>query len=160
MAIKAFSLIQVKIPEASMTLVGKDNDKRFDLEKLAQKLGLKNIFFVDRVPKKDIPKLASDHDVYIQTNRVANMPVTIIEMWSLGIPVVATRVGGVPYLVTDKKDGLLVEDENFEQLADICIDLLNNPKLSEQLSLNGRRHAERFTWEHAKPLWENVFFNE
>ncbi len=160
MAIKAFAVIQKQIPKAVMTIAGRDNGHRSSLEKMSCELGLKNITFLGQVPKKEIPKLASEHDIYIQTNRVDNMPVTILEMWSLGIPVIATDVGGVPFLVNNQEDGILVENENFEQLAAVCLDLLKDPVLSERLSKNGRCRAEKLTWEYAKPLWEKMLFEE
>ena len=159
MALHAFQRIQKVFPSASMTLVGRDDDKAKELTALIAQLGLKNVKRIAPVPKDEVPRLASSHDVYIQTNRVDNMPVTVLEMWALGIPVVATNVGGLPDLVTDQQDAILVEKDDIDGFADACIGLLKNKALADKLSENGRMRVENMTWEKIAPLWENVFFN-
>jgi L-malate glycosyltransferase len=84
------------------------------------------------------------------------MPVTIIEMWACGLPVVGTDVGGMPYLVRHGVDGILVKSEDHRAMAVACLDLLSNHALAAMLSRNGRAHAEELTWEKIKPMWEGA----
>ena len=84
------------------------------------------------------------------------MPVTIIEMWACGLPIVGTNVGGMPYLVRDGQDALLVESEDHQAMADVCFELLSNSDLARTLSRNGRARASELTWESVKCLWEDA----
>ena len=77
-------------------------------------------------------------DVFINTNRVDNQPVSVIEACAMGLPVVATNVGGIPDLLRDRETGLLVRDGDHAAMAEAVIDLLEDPELAERLSRQGR----------------------
>jgi glycosyltransferase involved in cell wall biosynthesis len=156
MALRAFALIQRKHPDAVLTMVGREDRNSIYCRSLVHDLNLRNVNFLGLVPKDEIPKLADSHDIYLQTNRVDNMPVTVIEMWTCGLPVVATNVGGVPYLIRDGVNGMLVELEDYQGMAEICLDLLENPEKAQYLSLNGRTSAEKFTWERVVDEWQKA----
>src|SRR5262249_20622300 len=115
-----------------------------------------NVHFLGLVPKAEIPELADKHDIYLHTNRVDNMPITVIEMWACGLPIVGTNVGGMPYLIRNTEDGILVESENYRAMADACFELLSNRDLATTLSRKGRARATEFTWDCVKPLWEKA----
>jgi L-malate glycosyltransferase len=156
MALRAFALIQQKYPAASLTMAGKEGEDSDYCRSLVQKLSLSNVHFFGLVPKAEIPELADKHDIYLHTNRVDNMPITVIEMWACGLPIVGTRVGGMPYLIRNTEDGILVESENYQAMADACFELLSNRDLAATLSRNGRARATEFTWDRVKPLWEKA----
>ena len=156
MAIEAFALIQKQYPEALLTMAGRDGTDLPYCRALVKSLGLRNVNFVGMVPKQDIPLLADRHDIHLHTNRVENMPVSIIEMWASGLPIVGTRVGGMPDLVRQRQDAILVESEDHQAMAEACFELLANPELSETLCCNGRARALSLTWEQVKPLWEQA----
>ncbi|PYJ70661.1 MAG: hypothetical protein DME76_04740 [Verrucomicrobia bacterium] len=156
MAIRAFSLVQNKYPDATLTMAGPEGEESALCRTLVQDLNLRNVHFLGQVPKEQIPILADRHDIHLHTNRVENMPVTIIEMWACGLPVVGTEVGGMPYLVHNRIDGILIKSEDYQGMASACLELLSNSELAGTLSRNGRARAEKLTWENIKPLWENA----
>lgn len=156
MVLRAFALIQRKYPDASLTMAGPEGEDSADCRALVRNLNLRNVHFVGLVPKEEILVLADKHDIHLHTNRVENMPVSIIEMWACGLPIVGTEVGGMPYLVRNGLDGILVKSEDYQAMADACIELLSNRELAERLSCNGRARAEELTWEHVKPAWERA----
>jgi L-malate glycosyltransferase len=156
LTLAAFRLIQARRPEASLTMGGDDGESAAACRRLAEGMGLCNVRFIGVVPKSDISRIADEHDVYIQSNRIDNMPVTIIEMWASGLPVVATSVGGIPYLVNDGQDGILVPSDDAQALAEACLELLCDPARAGRLSENGRRRAERLTWPEVAPAWREV----
>jgi glycosyltransferase involved in cell wall biosynthesis len=108
------------------------------------------------VRREEIPRLAMQHDIHLHTNRVDNMPVSVLEMWACGLPIVGTRVGGVPYLIRDRHDGLLVPSEDYQAMAAACLELLTNAELARTLSRNGRARAEALTWEQVQSSWINI----
>src|SRR5207253_1609866 len=148
MAIRAFGIIQHRYPESLLTMAGEEGKESARCRALVRDLNLRNVQFVGLVPKEQIPGLADKHDIYLHTNRVENMPVTIIEMWACGLPIVGTDVGGMPYLVRNGIDGILVKSEDHRAMADTCLELLCNRKLAGMLSWNGRARAEELTWEN------------
>jgi glycosyltransferase involved in cell wall biosynthesis len=96
-------------------------------------------------------------EVFLNTNRVDNMPVSVLEACAMGMPVVSTAVGGVPDLLTDGVTGLLVPDNDHDAMAEAVLRLLRDPELAGRLSTNGRRLAESCSWSVVQPQWENLF---
>lgn len=152
--LRAFAIIQSRHPHASLTMAAAGSLDR--CRALAGELGLRNVGFPGMVPKADVPRLADAHDIYFQANRVENMPVTILEMWACGLPVVGTTAGGTPYLVRDGEDGLLVAPGDSEALAAACCRLLDHPALALRLTRAGRARAEQLTWERIGPRWHEI----
>jgi len=85
------------------------------------------------------------------------MPVGIVEACAMGLPVVATSVGGIRDLLTDEETGLLVPDGDVEAMTEAVLRLLHQPGLAKRLSENGRRLAEKSSWTSVLPQWERVF---
>jgi glycosyltransferase involved in cell wall biosynthesis len=156
MAIRAFALIQSKHPNALLTIAGPEYMSSAPIRALIGELGVRNVEFVGLMPKDQIPLLADQHDIHLHTNRVDNMPVSIIEMWACGVPVVGTNVGGMPYLIRNRVDGVLVDSEDHRAMADACFELLSNPELASKLSRNGRARAEELSWERVRPAWDQA----
>jgi len=158
MAIRAFALVQRHFSDASLTKVGREGSDSVRIRALVRELGLRNVRFAGLIAKSEIPRLADEHDIHLHTNRFENMPVSIIEMWACGLPIVGTNVGGMPYLVKDGVDAILVPSEDHAAMAEACLKLLAEPILVERLSLSGRRRSEGLTWAHVKPMWERTLF--
>ncbi|MEA2626718.1 MAG: hypothetical protein QOD06_2763 [Candidatus Binatota bacterium] len=154
LTLRAFARVQQQQPDTELTMAGKPY-AGVQLADLARQLGLRNVTFLGLVPKEDIPRLAATHDIYVQSNRVENMPVTVLEMWASGVPVIATNVGGTPHLIRDRMDGLLVaEDEG--RFAAACLDLLGDGVLAERLSRSGYERAQDYSWDRVAPQWVDV----
>jgi glycosyltransferase involved in cell wall biosynthesis len=158
MAIRAFAIIQREYPGALLTMAGPEGNESSRCYALVREFGLQNVRFVGLVPKEQIPMLADSHDIHLHTNRVENMPVTIIEMWACGLPIVGTDVGGMPHLVHDGEDAILVQPEDHEGMARACLSILSNAQLASSLSVNGRRRAEELTWDNIERLWAKALF--
>jgi glycosyltransferase involved in cell wall biosynthesis len=153
MALRAFAIIQQQYPEALLTMAGPESTDSALCRALVHELGLHNVHFIGQVPKGTIPALAEQHDIHLHTNRVENMPVSIIEMWACGVPIVGTNVGGMPYLVRHRVDGILVASEDYRAMAEACLELLAESELARMLSRNGRARAQVLTWESIAPAW-------
>jgi glycosyltransferase involved in cell wall biosynthesis len=156
MALRAFAIIQEKYPHAELTIAGKDGEEAGYCRSLVATLKLRNVHFLGMVPKESIPELADRHDIHLHSNRVDNMPVTIIEMWACGLPIVGTNIGGMPYLVRNGVDGILVDLDDHEAMANACLALLSDATLAQKLSRNGRARAEQFTWQRVKSMWQGA----
>jgi glycosyltransferase involved in cell wall biosynthesis len=139
-------------------MAGQDKGFEGEVRRLAGELGVAPAVrfagFLDRDAKAREGDAA---DIYINTNRIDNMPVAVVEACAMGLPVVATAVGGVPDLLTDGETGLLVPDDDAAAMTAAILRLLEDPALAERLSRNGRRLAERSSWPEVRRQWETLF---
>ncbi|MGH7721178.1 MAG: glycosyltransferase family 4 protein, partial [Gemmatimonadaceae bacterium] len=95
-------------------------------------------------------------DIYLNTNRVDNSPVSVVEACAMGLPVVATAVGGIPHLVADGHNALLVPDGDHEAMAAAVERLVREPELACQLAARGRTLAQAADWARVRPQWESL----
>lgn len=124
----------------------KQNEEK--LRKLARQRGIEdNVSFVGYFPDEKLPDLYAAADIFVLPALYENFPFAILEAQSTGLPVVSTRVGGIPELVIDSQSGLLTEPCDHEQLADALIELLQDSSLAEKLGEKARQLVEeKFAW--------------
>jgi glycosyltransferase involved in cell wall biosynthesis len=104
--LRAFACIQARHPRARLMLVGSGSQEA-PLRALARELDLRHVTFAGRVPPLEMAGYYARADIYVQTPVTDNMPLSVLEAWASGLPVVTTRVGGLPALMTDGVHGLL-----------------------------------------------------
>jgi len=145
-------------PDSQLCMVGADTDGTKELvEKRIQELKLSSqVRLTGRLLKEEWIRLSKEYDVFINTTTIDNMPVSVIEAMALGLPVVSTDVGGIPYLMENKKNGILVQSNNVEEMTKAIQELLSNPDYTKSLSLNARRMVEDFDWEKVSLKWFEV----
>jgi glycosyltransferase involved in cell wall biosynthesis len=79
-----------------------------------------------------------------------------MEAMACGLCVVSTNVGGIPYLLEDGREALLVRPDDAEAAASAMRRILTEQPLAESLSRNARKKAERFDWSAVLPQWEDI----
>jgi len=92
--------------------------------------------------RQDVPDLMANADIFVMSSRSEGMPVALLEAMSFGLPVVATRVGGVAEVVEDRAQGILVPPEDPAELAKAILELLRNPGLRSSMGKSARRRIE------------------
>ncbi|MGC8667529.1 MAG: glycosyltransferase family 4 protein [Chthonomonadales bacterium] len=157
MAIRAFAQVKRRHPDATLVMAGQEKGLGAAVRKMVHELGLDDAVrfpgFLDGPAKAREGNAA---DIFLNTNHIDNMPVSVLEACAMGLPVVATAVGGVPDLLTDGSTGLLVSDDDWAAMAEAVERLLTDEALAERLSRNGRRLAEASAWDHVRPQWEKL----
>ena len=108
------------------------------------------------IAKKDVPDWLNRADIFLNTTNVDNHPTTVLEAMACGLCVVSTNVGGLPHMLSDGVNALLVPAGDLEGMTDAVSRLLADPDLAEQLSRAGRIVAERHDWSVALPQWEKL----
>lgn len=108
------------------------------------------------VPKSGVPRALNSGDIFLNTTNIDNTPVSVIEAMACGLCVVSTNVGGLPFLLEDEQDSLLVQPADATAMAAAVTRLLTEPGLAERLSLRARTKAERFDWSNVLPRWETL----
>ena len=154
--LRAFAILQKRFPEAVLTVAG-DGPQRPMLEELARELGLRNTTFTGQVSNAEMPRLYDEADIYLNSSEIDNMPLSIIEAYSCGTPVVTTDPGGIPYILEHERTGLLVPQRNPEALAAAAMRFLDEPALAESVIENARRECGRYTWEATRRQWVDLY---
>ncbi|TPV33836.1 glycosyltransferase family 4 protein [Paucihalobacter ruber] len=156
MAVSVLHALQQQGNQASLTMVGPDADGSLkEVKQLAEQLGV-TVNFTGKLPKPQWHALAKQHNVFINTTHFDNMPVSVIEAMALGLPVVSTGVGGMPYLVKDGVDGLLVPDGDVKAMVAGILKLKEDPELAQNISAAARVKAEGFDWNVVREKWIKV----
>jgi glycosyltransferase involved in cell wall biosynthesis len=156
MAVKVLQQLQEKHPSASLTMVGPDKDGSLQTTKdFADSIGVA-VNFTGQLAKEDWWQLASEHDIFINTTHFDNTPISVMEAMALGLPVVSTNVGGIPYLLTDKENALLVSDNDDAAMTEAILDLLNDKVKANQLAKNARTFIEQMDWQVVKNEWKQI----
>lgn len=150
--LRAFARIQASHPHATLTLVG-GGSQDAALRELARALGLRDVTFVGRVPPDAIPSYYADADIYLQAPAIDNMPLSLLEAFASGLPVVSTDVGGIPAILTHGVHGLLAPDNDDERLAQHVLTLLERPDYARQLASAAFATCAAYQWPVAREGW-------
>ena len=124
----------------------------------AAELGIADrIELVGRIPWSEMPRFLAGLDIYVMPSRSESFGVGALEAAAAGLPVVATRVGGIPEAVADGETGLLVPSEDVSALAEALARLVRDTRLRKQLGDAGRRRIEaEFDWATTLTRFEAV----
>ncbi|WP_299123511.1 glycosyltransferase family 4 protein [uncultured Winogradskyella sp.] len=140
-------------PNSELCMVGPDSDGSLsEVQGLANQLNL-NIRFTGKLKKSEWIELSRSYNIFINTTNYDNTPVSVMEAMALGLPIVSTNVGGIPYLIIDEEEGLLVPKENEEAMTKAIMKLQNDEGLRKKLIKNARYKAENFDWSIVKQNW-------
>lgn len=140
--IQAAPKILESFPQANFVLAGSGCtiDKNI---KLISSLGLTSHFVVSGFVK-DVRQILSNLTVFVLTTNSEGLPVSILEAMAYGIPVVASRVGGIPELVEDRVTGILVKSNNANELASAIIEILENPAKAKWMSKAAKERVKKY----------------
>ncbi len=156
LAIDVLLELKEKYPDIKLCMIGPVKDDSF--EKVKQRVNDKklnrNVEFTGVLTQKDWHKKSEGYDIMINTTNYDNTPVSIMEGMALGLQIVSTNVGGIPYLIDHEKNGILVEKENPTSMAKSIETIITNN--SNQMITNARIKAESFGWEVVKKKWAKI----
>lgn len=156
MAVAVLQQLQVNYPEATLTMVGPDKDGSLQITKDFADCNGVFVTFTGQLSKEAWLELAAEHDVFINTTHYDNTPVSLLEAMALGLPVVSTNVGGIPYLLTDKKNALLVPDQDVDQMTKAIVYLISDCEYGRLQVRNARNFVLHFDWNEVKQLWKQL----
>lgn len=153
MAIKVFLKIRGVFPEAKICMVGPKKDDSYGKAVQYAKKNKVDVLFTGKLSKEEWIALSRDYNVFINTTHFDNTPISVIEAMALGLPVVSTNVGGIPYLLEHNSNALLVNDNDIEEMTNQINRLFTEQNLANSLSENGKEAVKDFDWEIVKKQW-------
>jgi glycosyltransferase involved in cell wall biosynthesis len=155
--LRAFASVQREYPDATLTLLG-DGPLRSELEQLAAQLGIQNTRFVGAVPNAQMPKWLDGADIYLTTPDIDCMPVSLLECYASGLPVIATKAGGIPYIAEDGETALLVKCGDHQAVAQAALRLLRDAALVEKITASAYEQCgTRYSGERIAEEWVNLY---
>jgi len=151
--LRGFAVVQASVSDARLIVAADGSDRR-ELELLARELGLTGAEFVGWVAPDRSADLYAAADVYLNASDDRdNVPVSILEAFASGLPVVSTDSGGISELVRSGETGLLVPPQDHGELAASALALLADPELASTLARNARLACSKFTWPNVRDRW-------
>jgi glycosyltransferase involved in cell wall biosynthesis len=158
LAIRVLADLKAAWPDASLVMAGQNKGQELEARLLAQQLGVgESVRFCGFLDMPGKIREGQQADIFLNTSRVDNMPVALVEACAMGLPVVTTNVGGIPDLMSNGETGMLVPDEDDAAVVTAIKSLIAEPELAGRLSANGRRLAQNSACQNVLPQWEQLF---
>lgn len=154
--VRAFAKVKSAFPEARLDLLG-IGPCEAQVRKLVEDLNLMDVEFKGSVAHSEIGHYYDEADIFINASHLDNMPVSILEAFASGTPVVTTEPEGMRYIVKHECTGLLSPPGDHEALARNVIRVLQDADLAQSLISNARCELERYSWPAVRKQWLAVY---
>jgi glycosyltransferase involved in cell wall biosynthesis len=141
-----------------LRIVGEDWGGHSVIRSMARSHGIKDrITLLGRVDRPSLIEEFQSADVFVLPSLFDSFPIAILEAMAAGLPVVATRVGGVPDIVEDGRTGVLVDPGDAKALAGALRGLASDGSARREMGRRGRERARQFSWEEILPQIKRVY---
>lgn len=107
--------------------------------------------------REDVPSRLTKADLFVLPSRIEGSPTTILEALVLGVPVIASNVGGIPDIIRNGKNGLLVSPEKKEELSQAIMRLIDDRDLRKRLILEGYKTIPSYRWSRIISQYFDVY---
>ena len=156
LAIEVANNLKKEFSEVQLCMIGPFIDDSFEKtqEKVKEYGMTDDVEYTGTLSKEAWIKRSEEFDVFINTTNFDNTPVSVMEAMALGLPVVSTNVGGMPFLIENNVDGILVEKENVEEMTNAIKKLFETDAIA--LANRARSKAKSFGWEQVKVKWFEI----
>ena len=154
--VRAFAEVQKIFPQASLDLVG-GGPQEPEVRRLVGDLGLSGVDFKGVVAHAEVATSYDGADIFINASRLDNMPVSILEAFASGLPVITTEPDGMGFMVEHERTGLLSPVGDPQALAQNVIRVLSDSFLAQTLIKNARAEMERYRWEAVREQWLEAY---
>jgi glycosyltransferase involved in cell wall biosynthesis len=157
-AIEAMGRVHQEYSSVTLNLAGPEmDDCRGECERLIAHYGLSGrVTLLGRISKPEIVRYGSQADIFLNPTFADNTPVSVVEAMAMGLCIVATRVGGLPYLLNHNETAVLVDPGDPAAFAEAVLRILRDPGLAVRISQNARREAEGMDWNRVLPSWKKI----
>ena len=154
--LRAFAEVKQVYPEARLDLVG-SGPLEPTMRSLVKRLKLTDVNFTGVARHEEIARFYDQADIFINGSSLDNMPVSILEAFASGTPVVSTAPEGIRYLVEHERTGLLCEPCDSPALARNVVTLLQDSGLSSRIARNAHQECVRYSWDEVRGQWLGLY---
>ncbi len=152
LVVQAFAEVQKVFPAARLDLAGAGPAEK-EIRDLVHQLRLSGVRFLGAVPRNEIGRVYDEADIVVNASSLDNMPVSVLEAFASGTPVVSTAPEGMRYLVDHERTGLLSPPGEAAPLAANVLRLLRDEDLSSRLAANAYEESSRYQWTAVREQW-------
>jgi glycosyltransferase involved in cell wall biosynthesis len=159
-ALEAFAMIHAQRPATRLLMAGRGPMREALQARIATLRLTHAVTLLGRVPHEQVPQLVQSFDLMLMPSiyESETFGVAAIEASACAVPVVASRIGGVPEAVLHNQTGLLVPPRDPRALAQACLDLIDNPARRRALGVAGRRFVEEhYVWQENARSMEEIY---
>lgn len=151
--INSFAQLHKMRKNTSLMLIG-DGQNLHDIKMYVSQLHLnKSIKFIGAVD--DVTSFLKQSDVFVLSSKFEAFPVSVLEAMAAGLPIISTKVGGLPEVVRD--NGILVEPENVNELANAMQRLVDDKKLRVKMGMLSKKYVEQYSVENIIKQYEQLY---
>jgi len=154
--IRAFSLLKGRFPEATLTIVGSGSCER-SLRSLVDELAVSNVRFLGAIDPASMDAVYDAADIFVNASVIDNQPVSILEAFASGLPVVSTPTGDIASMLGHGKAGLLVDSTDPARFSDAVASLLDDEEASLRLTQCARKNLERHAAATVCEQWRSLY---
>jgi L-malate glycosyltransferase len=154
--VRAFAEVKKTYSEARLDLVG-GGSLEASIRDLVRQLRLSNVNFIGVVSRDAIGRAYDRGDIFVNASNLDNMPVSVLEAFAAGTPVITTEPEGMRYIVQHERTGLLSSPGDPAALAQNIIRVLKEPQLAERLAQNAFEESKRYRWTAVREHWLSVY---
>ena len=128
-----------------------------EISKLVSELKLSHVTFSGVVSREEIGRYYDRADIFINASRLDNMPVSVLEAFASGTPVVTTSPAGMDYMVDHERTGLLSKPGDPHLLANHVLRILEDQQLAASLAHNAYEESQRYCWSAVRKEWLELY---
>lgn len=155
--VKAWPKVLTQVPEAKLVLAG-EGDKRQEIEKLIRNLEIiDSVELLGNLPHRQVLQEIKKSEVFICPSLAEGLGIVFIEAQACGVVPIGTRVGGIPDVIQDNQNGLLIKPKSSEDISQAIIKLLTDKDLSERLVSKAQETVKRYDWNTIINQIERVY---
>ena len=158
LVVRAFAEICKHFPEARLYLAG-GGPVEEEIRDLVKELNLSGVHFLGVVPYSEIARIYDAADIFVNASSLDNMPVSVLEAFASGTPVISTAPEGMDYVVDHERTGLLSPVGDAMTLAANVLRILNDADLASRLAQNARVELQRYCWDTVREQWLAIYRN-
>lgn len=145
--IQAIDVLIKRYPQIRLIIVGEGNEKT-SLQNMVQGLGLESIVtFLGAVPPESRIEYYAKGDIYVSPSFNEGMANFMLECLALGMPLIATDVGGTREIITEGENGFIIKTGDYNDIVEKLEFLIKNPEARKKMKQASRARAERMSWE-------------
>jgi glycosyltransferase involved in cell wall biosynthesis len=155
--IDAFVRLRKERPDASLVIAGSGSEEG----RLRQHAhGIAGITFLGRVAPEEMPSVCAASDIFLNASEIDNQPLSLLEAFASGLPVVTTPSGGIAHMVRNRETALVVPTRDPDAIAAAVLALLRDPDLAKRLADNARLASEEYSWAGVRRLWARAYSHD
>ena len=154
--VRAFAEVQRAYPEATLDLVGGGSEQA-EIRRLVRELKLSSVTFSGVVSRGEIGRYYDRADIFINASELDNMPVSVLEGFASGTPVVTTSPEGMDYIVDHERTGLLSKPGDPHLLAKNVLRILEDQQLAATLANHAYQESARYGWSAVRNQWLELY---